>query len=229
MVSPDSILLVHSPLVGPSSLARLADAAANSEIPVSLPDLTSMAQSDRPHDDFCRLAVDAGRKMNAAPLVVGHSGAGAFLPAIGSAIGNIAGLVFVDAVVPPAAGAHSTSPGMREMLESVTEDGVLRRWLDWWPEETIVELLPDQADRAQLEADMPRVPRSFYDRDVRVPPGWSQGGCGYLMLSDAYEAELHDAAERGWPTARLDADHLAPRTQPEPVLQGILQLARRVV
>lgn len=223
-----SILLVHSPLVGPSSLARLADAAADADLRVSLPDLTSIAQSDSPHDDFCRLAVDAGRTMNAGPLVVGHSGAGAFLPAIGSAIGSIAGLVFVDAVVPPTAGVHTTSPGMREMLDSVTEDGVLRRWLDWWPEETIVDLLPNESDRVELEADMPHVPRSFYDFDVKVPTGWSQYGCGYLMLSDAYAAELQEAGERGWPTARLDSDHLAPHTQPGSVLREVLQLARRI-
>ena len=92
----------------------------------------------------------------------------------------------------------------------------------------MLDLLPNEADRIELEADMPRVPRSFFDRDVEVPPGWSQGGCGYLMLSDAYEAELHDAGERGWPTARLDSDHLAPHTQPESVLREVLQLARRI-
>ena len=227
-MSPESILLVHSPLVGPSSLARLADAAEHADLRVSLPDLTSMAESASPHDAFCRLAVDAGRKLNAAPMVVGHSGAGAFLPAIESAIGNVAGLVFVDAVLPPAAGVHRTSPSMREMLDSVTENGVLRRWIDWWPEDTIVELLPDEADRAELEADMPRVPRSFYDRDVNVPPGWSDSRCGYLMLSSAYESELLDAVERGWSTARFDSDHLAPHTQPEAVLHEILHLARRL-
>lgn len=114
------------------------------------------------------------------------------------------------------------------MLDSVTEAGVLRRWLDWWPEEVIVELLPNEADRAELEADMPRVPRSFYEHDVKVPSGWSRIRCGYLMLSDAYEAELQDASERGWPTARFDSDHLAPHTQPGSVLRGILQLARRI-
>jgi hypothetical protein len=216
-------------LVGPSSLARLADAAAVAGLRVSLPDLTSVAESDSPHDVFCGLAVDAGRKMETAPLVVGHSGAGVFLPAIGSAIGDVAGLVFVDAVVPPAEGVHSTSPPMREMLDSVTEAGVLRRWLSWWPEETIVGLLPYEADRAELEADMPRVPRSFYDHDVKVPPGWSRGRCAYLMLSNAYETELHDAAERGWPTARLDSHHLAPLSQPDSVLGEVLQLARRIV
>lgn len=228
-MSPTSILLVHSPLVGPSSLARLAEAAAGGDRRVSLPDLTSMAESDSPHEVFCRLAVDAGRRMNPAPLVVGHSGAGAFLPAIGSAIGDVAGLVFVDAVVPPAAGVHSTSPAMHEMLDSVTEDGLLRRWLAWWPAETIVDLLPEEADRAELEADMPRVPRSFYDHDVETPPGWSESRCGYLLLSDAYEAELHDAAERGWPTARFDSDHLAPHSLPESVLREVLDLARRIV
>ncbi len=165
----------------------------------------------------------------AAPLVVGHSGAGAFLPAIGSTLGNSAGLVFLDAVVPPASGAHRTSPAMREMLDSVTEDGVLRRWLDWWPEESIVDLLPHEADRAELGADMPRLPRSFYDIDIEVPSGWSQSRCGYIMLSDAHEAELHDSTERGWPTASVDSTHLAPHTQPEFVLREVLRLARRLV
>ena len=76
---------------------------------------------------------------------------------------------------------------------------------------------------------MPRVPRSFYDHNVKVPPGWSRRRCGYLMLSNAYEAELHDAAERGWPTARLDSHHLAPHTKPDSVLGEVLQLARRIV
>lgn len=219
-MSPASILLVHSPLVGPSSLARLAAAAADADLRVSLPDLTRMAESDNPHDDFCRLAVEAGRTMNAAPLVVGHSGAGAFLPAIGSAIGNIAGLVFVDAVVPPAAGVHTTSRGRREMLDSVTEDGVLRRWLDWWPEETILDLLPNEADRIQLEADMPRVPRSFYDHDVDVPPGWSQGGCGYLMLSDAIGVRrcMHSEYSR---RVRQRESHLGSQTG------QVVEVARR--
>lgn len=97
------------------------------------------------------------------------------------------------------------------------------------PEETIVDLLPDEADRAALAADTPRLPRSFYDHDIEVPPGWSQSRCSYLMLSDAYEAELHDATERGWPTARLDSNHLAPRTQPESVLRNVLQLARAFI
>jgi hypothetical protein len=222
-------LLIHSPLVGPSSLAPLAAAAADVNIRVSLPDLTSMAESDSPPEDFCRLAVDAGRKMDNAPLVVGHSGAGAFLPAIGSAIGDVVGLVFVDAVLPRTEGVHSTPLAMSEMLDSVTDDDLLRRWLDWWPEDTITSLVPNEVDRAELAADMPRVPRSFYDHDVEVPPGWSETDCGYLLLSEAYESEWRDAAARGWPTARLDSDHLAPRTQPEDVLREVLQLARRIV
>lgn len=228
-MSSESILLVHSPLVGPASLARLAAAATAANFRVALPDLTSLTDSDDPHALFCRLAVEAGREMKAPPLIVGHSGAGAFLPAIGSTLGNVAGLVFVDAVVPPVEGVHSTSPGMLAMLDSVTDDGVLRRWLDWWPEETIVALLPDDADRALLAADMPRLPRSFYDHDVKVPPGWSHNRCGYLMLSDAYEAELHDATDRGWPTARLESTHLAPHTQPESVLSKVLQLAHEFI
>lgn len=76
---------------------------------------------------------------------------------------------------------------------------------------------------------MPRLPRSFYDHDVNVPPGSSRNRSGYLMLSEAYEAELRDATERGWPTSRLDSTHLAPHTQPESVLRNVLQLAREFV
>ena len=223
----ESLLLVHSPLLGPSSLARLADAATSAELPVALPDLTSIAKSANPHTDFCRIAIEAGRELGNPPLVVGHSGAGAFLPAIGSGIGTVASLVFVDAVVPPVEGTHRTSPAMLKMLDSVTDGGVLRRWIDWWPEETVAGLLPNEKDRAELAADMPRLSRSFYDVDVAVPQDWSQARCVYLMLSDAYEAERRDAAERGWPTASMDADHLAPHTQPERVLCELLPLAGR--
>ena len=199
--------------------------AAAEGLSVSIPDLTSVAGEPNPIEAFCQLAAHAGRTMDRKPLVVGHSGAGAFLPDIGAAISNVAGLIFVDAVVPPTVGAHQTSPAMQEMLDSVTEDGCLRRWIDWWPEEAIAELLPNEEDRTALSADMPRLPRSFYNHDVPVPPRWSQHECAYLRLGDAYDAELQEAIDRGWPTARFESNHLAPLTQPDTVLGGVLRLA----
>jgi hypothetical protein len=76
--------------------------------------------------------------------VVGHSGAGAFLPAVAGELGDRGvALLFVDAVVPPPSGVHETPARMRDLLDEQTLDGHLRCWLDWWPRvaEAIASLL----------------------------------------------------------------------------------------
>ncbi len=56
-------------------------------------------------------AVAAAWKLSGPIAAIGHSGAGAFLPAIGQRIGQPRGLlVFVDAVIPPRGEAHITRP-----------------------------------------------------------------------------------------------------------------------
>lgn len=190
-----------------------------------------MTASDRPHDAYRRIAVDAARTLTEPPLLVGHSGAGAFLPAIAAAIGGSTALLFVDAVIPPTHGPHRTPDEMKELLDGQSVDGLLRRWLDWWPADVIERLLPDPADREELAADMPRVPRSFYDADVDVPPGWSDGSdarCAYLRLSSAYDAELHEAERREWPTAALASTHLGTHTEPGRTLHALLELTDRI-
>ncbi len=87
---------------------------------------------------------------------------------------------------------------MRALLDEQTVDGRLRRWLEWWPDVVVSELVPDMNERAALLDDMPSLPRSFYDESVPVPDGWTDRRCAYLKLSDAYEAEFADAGRRGW-------------------------------
>ena len=223
-----SLLFVHSPLVGPSSLRRDATEAARRGHEVALPDLTSMASSPSPHERYVRLATAAARTSTSPALVIGHSGAGAFLPTIGRGLDRLAGLVFVDAVVPPRTGAHRTPDAMRDLLNEHTTDGLLAPWLDWWPPEVVRQLLADPADEAELRADMPHLPRSFYDLDVAVPDGWAKSPCAYLRLSTAYEAEAAEAAARGWPTAVLDSTHLGTHTKASRVLTHIEGLAGRL-
>ncbi len=223
-----SFLFVHSPLVGPSSVRRLARLAAADAAAVALPDLAPSASAARPHEDFTGRAIEAAADLAPPVVVIGHSGAGAFLPTIGAAVGPPAFLVFVDAVLPPRAGRHRATAALLEMLDRQTEHGVLRRWLDWWPAETVAQLVPDPADREELAADMPRLPRSFYDRDVEVPSGWSDERCGYVQLSGAYDAEHADAVARGWPTRRLASNHLAIFTEPARVLEAILHVVERI-
>lgn len=97
--------LIHSPLVGPSTWADVAtvltERGVSPIVPV-LPDLTpnSGSVAARP----ARAVADqTGRSIGDAPVVlVGHSGAGPLLPAIGAAPAprTVAVYIFVDAGLP---------------------------------------------------------------------------------------------------------------------------------
>ena len=221
-----SFLLVHSPLVGPSSWAALAQRVAAQGADVVVPDLTRIAEAEPPWwERLVGTAVAAADGLGSPVVVVGHSGAGAFLPEIGQGLGDRLGArVFVDAVVPPRQGAHQTPDGMEQLLDEKTVEGTLLRWLDWWPTAAVEELLPNKSDRDVLAADMPRLPRSFYREDVPVSEGWSDRWCGYLQLSSAYDAEFEEAGNRGWPRATVDGTHLSIHTDPGRVLRAIESL-----
>ena len=186
-----SLLLVHSPLVGPSTMLRLADLAAADGNSVALPDLTHAAEAEAPQwRDFVERAVTGAANLSSGIVLVGHSGAGAFLPKIGEALADRMGqLVFVDAVVPPARGFHQTPSEMIDALNVEDDAGLLLPWLEWWPPADVQELLPEPADRRLLASDMPRLRRTFYDEEIPVPHGWFGWRCAYLRLSDAYDAE----------------------------------------
>lgn len=224
MGSPGSLLAVHSPLVGPSSWARVGAAARRAGWHVVGPDLTGVAaRTDSWSRWFVDTAVGATGDAGARIVVVGHSGAGVFLPQIADRLGaRHRATVFVDAVVPPAEGTHHTSAELVAKLDAETEDGMLRPWLDWWPDEVVARILPDPVDRAEVAGDMPRLPRAFYDEEIPVPAGWSDGPNGYVQLSPAYQADRQRAAGLGWPVETLDGTHLSVVTAPADVFDRIL-------
>lgn len=225
-----SILLVHSPLVGPSSWTSSAQLMRSQGFEVRVPDLTGVAQAPPPRwETFVGSAVEAADALGPEIAVVGHSGAGALLPAIAGRLeGRVASLVFVDAVIPPPEGVHEAPARMHALLDEQTVDGHLRRWLEWWPDEVVDALVPDAEERAALLADMPSLPRSFYDESIPVPDGWTEERCAYLKLSDGYDAEYAEAGQRGWPRTELAADHLAIHTQPSRVVTAIQALIEQL-
>jgi hypothetical protein len=221
-----SILFVHSPLVGPSTWATSAELMASRGFRVCVPDLTVVARASAPMWEVLVDTAVAGAATLAGDVgIVGHSGAGAFLPAIAKRVeGQAVSLLFVDAVLPPSSGVHETPAGLRALLDKHTVEGRLRRWLEWWPDDVVSELVPDVEERAVLLDDMPSLPRSFYDESVPVPERWTDRRCAYLKLSDAYDDEFADAGRRGWKREDLDADHLAIRTQPDRVVAAMESL-----
>ncbi|MEM9713592.1 MAG: alpha/beta hydrolase [Actinomycetota bacterium] len=221
-----AMLLVHSPLVGPTTMTPLASSLRERSFAVAVPDLTAVAQAPPPRSEWTREAVaHAAEGISSKIIVVGHSGAGALLPMIAEQLGHQRGpLIFVDAIVPPADAAHETSAAMRQLLDDITVDGQLPEWLHWWPTETIERLLPDPSSRHQLLEEMPQLPRAFYDEAISTPPGWARWPCAYLRLSAAYDDELTEANTRGWPSASIESTHLGLFTEPDTTAASIDEL-----
>ncbi|MDY7099779.1 MAG: alpha/beta hydrolase [Actinomycetota bacterium] len=226
-----SVVLVHSPLVGPSTWRRVADELVARGASVAVPDLTAVASAPAPMwPVYVEGAVAAARGLPGPVTVLGHSGAAVFLPIIADRLSIHAGpSVFVDALVPPAFGERRPSDEFLATLDRVADGELLRPWLDWWPADLVeTVLLPDPGHRAEVAADLPRLPRRFYDEPVPMPPGWSGAPCAYLRLSEGYDDDHAEAASRGWPTAELDRTHLGIVTDPVGVVDAVGSLLVRL-
>jgi hypothetical protein len=137
--------------------------------------------------------------------------------------------VYVDAVLPPPTIAYETPPSLHALLDALpADDGLLPPWPQWWPAALMRDLVPDERQRTALAAEVPRVPRAFYDEPVALPAGWWDEPAGYLQLSAAYDAEREDAAARGWPTSRLDGAHLDVAVRPDAVADAVRSLVAAV-
>jgi hypothetical protein len=143
-------LLVHSPLVGPSTMAPLAAALEATGWTTTVPDLRDALDSP------ARYALRAAERSHSVDVVIGHSGAGTVLPAVADRAAAVA-TVFVDAIVPELCDVFTPSEWFIALLDDVpTADGLLAPWHQWWPEETLARLLPDESLRQQVVAEIPR-------------------------------------------------------------------------
>ena len=157
-------------------------------------------------------------------VLVGHSGAGSRLPAIAHQLGGVEHAVYVDALLPhPGRSWAQTVPAaFVERLESQAEGGLLPPWSDWWGEDAMRALLPDDEMRERFVAGCPRVPVWVLHEvmpEVPEPPRST-----FVQLSAAYESETAAARERGWPTTVLDLHHLALLTDPEAIADALLRV-----
>jgi pimeloyl-ACP methyl ester carboxylesterase len=221
-------VLVHSPLVGPTSWSPVALALKERDREVLVPPLLGIAEAPPPR---WRRAVDAVRAAASAiaspAVLVGHSGAGPLLPSIADALpAEVVALIFVDASVPPTSGlAPLVPPEFLDRLRAISADGVVPPWSSWFGEETMGELVPDAALRDALEQEMPRLPLAYFEEGVAVPDRWTERPCAYLLLTEAYLESAADARGRGWRTKEIrGVQHLAPVTDPIVVTDALLAL-----
>jgi hypothetical protein len=173
---------------------------------------------------FGQRAVSAG---DTADVVIAHSGAGAFLPAVAAA--TTAAAIFVDAVVPTSGPEFHPSAQLVQLLDTLPiVDRMLPPWHQWWPPDVLAELVPDTMLRQRIIAEIPQVPRSFYDDAVPVPSQWWTHPAAYLQLSVAYADDRTRAEEWGWPTRQLAGGHLDLCVLPELVASHVVDLVREL-
>ena len=218
-----TVLLIHSPLLGPSSWRHAAAALDDLGASAIVPDLTAATTGTHGWSSAIASGTAAVCPSDGELIVVGHSGAGHYLPLIGHTLGmHRCGFVFVDAVVPPPSGSIVPERAMTELLDAHTDDGLLEPWLSWWPPETVDRILPSAEHRTALRADQPVVPRSLYGEAIPIPSGWMERPLRYIRTSAAYEPEYDLAAEPPWTRDRIDGTHLSIVTQPVDVARAIV-------
>jgi pimeloyl-ACP methyl ester carboxylesterase len=226
-------VLIHSPLVGPTSWLPVARELERRGRVAVVPSLLAVAEAPEPQWRHVPAAVRvATSHVQQRVVLVGHSGAGLLLPVIADALDvEVAGLVFVDSHLPPRAGSSPLgAPEFMDQLRAMATDGLLPAWSRWFGLDTMRELVPDERLRAALEAEMPRLPLSYFEASVPVPGGWRARPCAYLRFSDEpYSESAAQARKRGWAVAQMPgAGHLAMASDPIGVTDALLDLERAV-
>ncbi len=162
-------------------------------------------------------------------VLVGHSGAGALLPAIAGGLRQrVAGYVFVDAGLP------GDGRSRLEMMEREGADFVqeLRQHLASggrfpnWTDADLAPLVPDARIRDHLLADLRPRPLDFFTEPIPVPPEWhGEAPRVYVQLSAAYDGPARLAEREGWPVRRLSGDnHFLMLADPAAVSRTLLGL-----
>lgn len=224
-------VLIHSPLVGPATWEPVRVELRRRGVQAAAPALRDDSAGDAP---YWRQQVESvvaalrGAPAGQPLALVGHSGAGALLPALGLALGRpVAAYVFVDA------GIHIDGLSRLEMM--VAEDapfaGQLRTDLEAggrypeWTDAQLVDTIPDGERRAAVLAEMRPRGLDFFSEPIPVPKGWPDAPCGYLQFTPSYAVPAAKARELGWPVRAIEGGHFLMLIDPETVAEAIVALA----
>ncbi|MHB8576216.1 MAG: alpha/beta fold hydrolase, partial [Dehalococcoidia bacterium] len=163
-------------------------------------------------------------------ILVGHSGAGALLPAIRRLAGRaVAAYLFVDAGIPNHGESRlgpsdSDDAWARELLPVLQAGGAFPTWSD----ADLRDLIPDDRSRARLLAELHPRGITFWTEAIPVFDGWPDAPCGFLHFSGPYDAAAKRARREGWPYRRLAGGHFHMLVDPDAVAAALIELAGAV-
>lgn len=216
-------ILIHSPLVGPSTWQLVAKELQAHGHDVFVPTLTDDPQSSLP---FCQqhaaaLAQDLAHLPPDCPLIlVAHSGAGPILPLLRSALPQpIAAYIFVDAGIP----RHNASRlDLIRLQEQPWVDQFHQKLLDGgrfptWQTTDLQEIIPDESLRQKTVEEINPRSLPFFAEPIPVFPNWPDAPCIYIKFSAGYTWDFQHALKAQWAVDEVDAGHFHMLVDPQMV------------
>jgi hypothetical protein len=231
-----TLVLLHSPLVGVESWGALPDALRRGgggavAVGVGTDEEAPFAEG------YVRGAVAGvldGPPLADPLVLVGHSGAGPLLGAVGNGLKArrrpVGGYLFCDAGLPEDGASRLDLLAVEDRAMAAAFRAELERGgrFPTWSDADLEPVVPDPGARAALVGSLRPRGLAFFTEPLPAAPGWPDAPCGYLRLSAVYDRWAEAAAARGWPTASLNAGHFHPLVDPDGVAAALLGLLARM-
>ena len=229
MIGKDhSFVLIHSPLVGPLTWSRVADEMRRRGFDAVIPVLSDAPDSREPfwqqHAASVAEALADIAKETVLTLVA-HSGSGALLPAIRQAIVHpIRAYVFVDAGLPQNGASRLDLMKLEDPEWAVQFQEELEQGgrFPTWTADDLQEVIPEEALRRQMAAEVHPRDLSFFLEPIPVFEGWPDAPCVYIQFSAFYAQPAAQARRAGWRVDQLDAGHFHMLVDPGAVTELII-------
>lgn len=224
-----TFVMIHSPVVGPTTWKWVADELRGMDHQVEIPAISPAATWggwEAVVQDVVAQVADVDEA-----IFVAHSGAGPLLPFIVDRSGSRgSSLVFVDAGVPSTTTDTPLMPvALLRELATIAEDGVLPPWSEWFGPGVMESLIPDSRVRELIEAELPRVPLSYFAGSVPPVLTWPSELNGYILLSDGYLDDAEEARRRGWTVVEVHGQHLDLITKAPDVASAVAEAGSSLV
>jgi pimeloyl-ACP methyl ester carboxylesterase len=227
--------LIHSPLAGPLTWKLVAAQLRQRGYPVVAPALVDSGTDSRAyweqHAESAAQAINATTHDDAC-LLVGHSGAGSILPAIGERLKQPpSGYIFVDAGLPADQASRldmmkTESAQWADQFEKFLIAG--GRYPDW-SDTNLQSLLPDDHLRRQMLKEIHARGLSFFTERISAPEDWSLTPCGYIQFTEAYAVHTSLARQSGWPFIKFHAGHFHMLVEPIQVADALVHIEKQLL
>ena len=206
-------VLIHSPLVGPLTWSPVAHEMRQRGLNVLVPLLRDAPDSKEPF--WKQHAESVAQALVPVPAetsltLVAHSGAGPLLPAIRQSLANpVHAYVFVDAGIPRdrASRLDLMKSEDKEWAEKFQQELEQGGRFPTWSFDDLKEVIPDEALRQQMVAEIRPRGLDFFTELLPVFDGWPDAPCIYIQLSAVYEQPATQARQAGWQVHTLEAGH----------------------